>query len=181
MHTSSVGEPLTLALTRHLSTDCDIPFRDWQHKLVAALLRVPGFEGAHLIAPPARDGRYRTLLVRFRDANALRTWETCSERDELLAEAETFSTPHYQWATGLEAWLVLPSVEHPRPARWKLCALMFPASYLISTIAFVLMGGLAPNASLYIRNIPVSLAMTVALTYGALPALTRHFKTWLYR
>jgi antibiotic biosynthesis monooxygenase (ABM) superfamily enzyme len=143
--------------------------------------RVPGFEGAHILVPSPNQGTFRTVLARFRDAESLQAWETSAERDNLVAQADAFSTPHYQMASGLESWFALPDCGPKAPPRWKMCALMFPASYVVSTAAVVLLRGLMPDASLYVVNIPVSLVITLALTYGALPALTHQFRAWLYR
>jgi len=60
------------------------------------------------------NNRYGLLCIRpcrFRDEASLEAWENSEELHKLTEEANKYSTPYLQKATGLETWFTLPDLK----------------------------------------------------------------------
>ena len=61
-------------------------------------------------------------------------WDNSPDVEELLNEANRYSTRHYETASGLETWFVLPDLKTVVPPRWKMAIVVFIAAYTTSKL-----------------------------------------------
>lgn len=166
----------TLVIIRDVHPGRENDYARWQPQVLAAMGSVDGYLGANVLV--AAQGATRTLVARFRDAHALNAWETSPQRDRLVEAADRFSTAHYQRAAGLATWFTVPGAASP--PRWKMCVVMFPAAYVLTTSTLLVLMPMQRVWSFWEFNAVTNLIITVGLTYGALPLLSRYLGGWLH-
>ena len=69
----------------------------------------------------------------------------------MIAEANNYSTRHYETSTGLETWFTLPELKTLSQTllpRWKMAIVIFFAAYFISSLSRYIL-------SSYIRQWPI--------------------------
>jgi len=154
---------------------------DWAHRIVAAARAYEGSLAATVIGT-ANTGEYR-IFHHFQGAHSLQSWLESSERQRLLAEAESMleSTPTRQLVTGLETWFHLPSQGRAMlpPSRWKMWLTSVVAIYPL-ILAF--QAWLAPRMvhwPLALRAAVLPLVILTLMTYVVMPVVTRVLKPWL--
>jgi uncharacterized protein len=63
-------------------------------------------------------------------------WDNSHDVQKLLKAANRYSTRHYETATGLETWFVLPDLKTVvPPPRWKVAIVVFIAAYTTSLLS----------------------------------------------
>ena len=140
-------------------------YERWLSKVATALHNAHGYEGMTAISCPDRQASVRTLLIRFRSAEALAEWEQSAVRHSFAEEGNRFSAAYYQTAPGVEAFFSVPG-SWSTPRRWKMCVLTVPAVYLLLNLVLVALVRLIPGVaewSAQVRMIPVVCIMTVLL------------------
>ena len=115
----------------------------------------------------------RHIIHRFSDKAYLDAWENSEELHKLIEEANNYSNPYLQKATGMETWFTLPGLKTiVAPPRWKMAIVSFIGAYCISSLAQY-------TLSLYLgqwpllTNILINIILVVGLTYLAMPVLSR--------
>jgi uncharacterized protein len=173
--------PATAVITREVVAGRDPDYQEWSKRLLAAVARMPGYQGATLVGPPHDQPGRRMLILRFADRPSLRRWVDSDERRSLTAEAAAFSKEVYEEPSSLETWFTIPGMGAVQPPpRWKMALATTPAAYLlILAIVAVLepFSGSWPNAA---SNAVVTVLMVALLTYVAMPFVTRLLRSWLY-
>ena len=157
-------------------------YERWVDKLVTALHDTPGYDGMTAVSSPDPQGSVRTLLIRFRSAEALSEWEDSRVRHSLIGEGDQFSASYYHAGAGQEVLFSMPGMQSA-PSRWKMCVLTIPTVYLLFNITLLALVRLVPSAkgwSPAIRMAPVIPIVVVLLTYVCLPPLSRIFASWLF-
>ena len=126
------ADPVTVVVTRDVVPGRERDFDEWVHLIVSEAVRFGGL-GASVITPDASMPARRVVVCRFASENSVRAWEESEVRDRLMQEAEAFSTPHFQRATGLETWFTLPGEgAMVPPPRWKMALVTLSASIRLS-------------------------------------------------
>jgi antibiotic biosynthesis monooxygenase (ABM) superfamily enzyme len=122
----------------------------------------------------------RHVIHRFRDKASLEAWENSEDLHKLREEANKYSTPYPQKATGLETWFTIPDMKAiVPPPKWKMAIVSFIGAYCISSLASVLLRpflGMQP----LLFNLFMTLTLVIGLTYFAMPLLSRLLRRWLY-
>jgi hypothetical protein len=72
----------------------------------------------------------RTLLIRFRSADALAAWEASAVRRSLEREGNLFSAAYYREPRGLEAFFSVPRMSSV-PSLWKMCLVTTPTVFVL--------------------------------------------------
>jgi antibiotic biosynthesis monooxygenase (ABM) superfamily enzyme len=76
-------------------------------------------------------------------------WDNSPDVQRLLQEANRYSTRHYETATGLETWFMLPNLKPVMPPpRWKMAFVVFAAAYTTSMLSRSLLGFLLSDWTL---------------------------------
>jgi len=111
----------------------------------------------------------------------MEAWERSATRRKLLEEANQYSSPHYEKATGLETWFAIPGMHAiVPPPRWKMAFVTFPAAYLLSLFTILILKLISASLPLTITNLVVTTVLVFGLTYFAMPTLSVLLKRWLY-
>lgn len=173
--------PVTVVVTRDVVPGRERDFDEWVHLVVSEAVRFGGL-GASVITPDARSTPARRVVVcRFANEDSVRAWEGSEERKRLMQEAEAFSTPHFQRATGLETWFTLPGEgAMVPPPRWKMALVTLIGIYppVVALLALVV-----PRVEawpLLARAAVIPLVLVPLLTYVIMPLLSRLLRLWLY-
>jgi antibiotic biosynthesis monooxygenase (ABM) superfamily enzyme len=112
----------------------------------------------------------------------MEAWENSPESLRLLDEVSSYSTRHYEAATGLETWFNLPdfrTVVAP-PPKWKMIIVIFIAAYAISSLSRSFLNPYIGSWPILTSNIIYSTILVLAFTYLAMPFLSRLLRRWLY-
>jgi uncharacterized protein len=142
-HDSRTEDPsgaVTVVVTRAVLPGRERDYEEWTHRIIYDAVPI-GSLGAAVITPEGNTSGRRIIVHRFANEEALKAWEESEERKALLVEAERFSVPHYQRATGLETWFTLPDERAiVPPPRWKMLFATFLGAYPLVVLlsAFVL-------------------------------------------
>ena len=107
-------------------------------------------------------------------------WDNSPDVQKLLKEANRYSTRHYETATGLETWFVLPDLKTVVPPRWKMAIVVFIAAYTTSLLSRSFLSPVFSGWPLVASTIISTTILVVSLTYFALPVLSRLLRRWLY-
>jgi len=123
----------------------------------------------------------RYIVHRFADAASMETWEKSETRAKLLQEANQYSKPFYEKATGLETWFTVPGLHAiVAPPRWKMAMITMVAAYFLSLIASIILGPFLIRLPLPASNLIMTLILVIGLTYFLMPSLSNLLKRWLY-
>lgn len=168
-------------ITREVSPGREPDYQQWWRRLVAAVARFPGYEGATLVGPPHGEPGRRMLIVRFSDRRSLGQWVGSDERRSLTAEAASFSKEVYEEPSSLETWFAIPGMGAVEPPpRWKMALVTTPAAYILITLILAVLSPISESWPHAASNAAVTLLMVALLTYVAMPILTRLLRPWLY-
>jgi antibiotic biosynthesis monooxygenase (ABM) superfamily enzyme len=172
--------PVTAVVTRDVTPGHESDYEEWAHRVVSASGRY-GATGHTLLTPDPAAPTRRVLIVQFPDEDGVRAWDESKDRDELVKEAEEFSSLHIQRATGLETWFALPGRRAiVPPPRWKqlLATLVGAYPLVVLMSAFVL-----PRLTtwpLLLRSIVFPVVLLTLMTYVVMPLVTKAMRGWLY-
>jgi antibiotic biosynthesis monooxygenase (ABM) superfamily enzyme len=168
-------------ITREVSPGREPDYQQWSRRLVAAVARFPGYEGATLVGPPHGEPGRRMLIVRFSDKRSLGQWVGSEERRSLTAEAASFSKEVYEEPSSLETWFAIPGLGAVEPPpRWKMALVTTPAAYILITLILAVLSPISESWPHAASNAAVTVLMVALLTYAAMPILTRLLRPWLY-
>jgi hypothetical protein len=172
----------TLVVAGKIKRGRESDYERWVGKLVTALHDNPGYDGMTAISSPDPQGSAATLLIRFRSAQALSTWEDSPVWHSLIEEGDKSSASYYHAGAGQEVFFSMPGMS-AAPSRWKMCLLTIPTAYVLFNITLFAFVRLVPSAKEWspaIRMVPVIPIVVVLLTYVCLPPLSRIFASWLF-
>ena len=175
------SKQVTVVVNRKIKPGCDKDYDDWLRRFLMLARKVPGYLGTTTIMEASTDSAaIRHIIHRFSDKASLDAWENSEESHKLHEEANNYSTPYLQKATGMETWFTLPNLKTiVAPPRWKMAIVSFIGAYCISSLAQYIL-------SLYLgqwpllTNILINIILVVGLTYLAMPVLSRLLRRWLY-
>ena len=180
MASPAPAEQSTTLVCRKVKPGCQEDYIAWLHHMMEAASRFPGYLGSVAVNPdPQTPGRY-LYMIRFVNEAASLAWEASHEFAQLIEEAESFSTPAGQKASGLEAWFVLPGSTLEAPPKWKMVLALFPIGYLLSSVMIPVVNALFPHWPFLATNVLGTAVLVVALTYVGAPFMTYLLRSWLY-
>jgi uncharacterized protein len=179
-----MNEPIYVAVIRKVRRGSEAAFEEALHEFVQQTVNLPGQSGVHVIRPPTgSDSREYGILRRFADIDArdafyqsgvYRAWK---QHVTPLTEGE----PRYAHVSGLETWFTLPgqrAIVPPPP--WKMALVTYIAVDVVTTLLLWAMGPMIQAWPFLLRNSAFNVLVVAALTWLAMPLLTRFFKPWLY-
>ncbi|CAM3250304.1 hypothetical protein SPAN111604_13195 [Sphingomonas antarctica] len=171
---------MTIVQTRLVRLKDIAEFESALGQLVAAAASFSGRISTQILRGPAlAEGRQYHIVYTFADEQSLRDWEVSPERREGASIVEALATSaERRELTGLEAWFDLPSAAPP-PSRHRMALLtwvaIWPLISVISRLSATALSGL-PNLA---RTGITSAVMVAAMTYLAMPNLTRLVGNWI--
>ena len=178
---STPTEPVTVIVSRDVKPGRESDYHAWMHRVIDSAGRFPGNLGATVLGPDPTVPGLRVLVHRWNDVPAMRAWEASEERRQLTREADAFSTPHYQWATGLETWFTLPNTRAMvPPPRWKMFLVTWAAVFVLTSTLIPAVTPLLEGWPFLARQLVTNALVSGLLTWVVMPRLTRLLKSWLY-
>lgn len=143
--------------------------------------KAPGYLNTTVIAPGGSKSDIRYIITRFKDKASLENWQKSGSRAKMLEEVNSYSTPHYESATGLETWFILPKLGTIKPPpRWKMALVTFVAAYIIGLVANFFLNPIIGSWPLLASNLAITIILVLGLTYFAMPLLAKLLRKWLY-
>lgn len=173
--------PVTAVITREVLPGRASDYRDWVHRLLVAVARVPGYQGATLVGPPYGDPGRHMLILRFADRQSLHRWSDSDVRTSLTAESADFSRHVYDEPPSLETWFAIPGMGAVAPPpRWKMAVVTTPAAFVLISAILAVVAPVSESWPGPVVNAVVTVVMVALLTYLVMPGLTRVLHGWLY-
>ena len=176
----NVPNEVTRVVRRTIIPGHESDYDDWLRRFLAVLRGASGYLSTTVIVP-SENQNARYIIHRFTDVASLEAWERAEERSKWLDEADKYSKPHYEKATGLETWFALPGMHAVvAPPKWKMAFATFPAAYLLSFCASLILRPILVSLSLVASNLIMTLILVIGLTYFLMPTFSRLLRSWLY-
>jgi len=177
---SSEPGPVTALVVREVIPGRERAYDEWARRVVSASARFGATGHTFLISDPAAPTR-RVLIAQFPDVHRVKAWDESDERNQLVRDAEEFSSLHLQRATGLETWFALPGKRAVvPPPRWKqLLATLVGAYPLVVLMSALVLPRLA-SWPLLLRSMVLPVVLLGLMTYAVMPVVTKALRAWLY-
>jgi antibiotic biosynthesis monooxygenase (ABM) superfamily enzyme len=171
----------TEVIIREIKAGREKDYDEWNRRFLELKKRAPGYLSTTIIAPGGRNSSIRYIITRFKDKDSLESWQKLENREKMFEEVNSYSTPHYRSATGLETWFTLPKLEAVKPPpRWKMVLVTFLAAFIISWVASFFLNPIIGSWPLLASNLVITAILVLGLTYFAMPLLTKLLRRWLY-
>ncbi len=175
------SDDATLVVSRRIRPGQEQAYEGWLRRVIQAARAFPGYMGVTTLSPEGVDSDLRYLIWRFDNAATLEAWEKSDVRNKLVQEVQNYSTQHYEKATGMETWFLLPSMKKIQaPPKWKMFAVTLLAAYVVSFLARFILGSYLGSWPLFASNLVFSGILVGTLTYFAMPRLSSLLRSWLY-
>lgn len=178
-------ESVTISVTRRALPGREAEMTAWVQSGQQLASGFDGFLGSGHVRP-AQDRDEWHMLYRFTHDAALERWQSSPERSWWLASALGLVTQtRVERRTGIEGWFDEPhahEVSSPGrtgPPRWKQACVIWLAFFPTNLVAQVALGPLVGNWPAVLRVLVLTLALTPAMTWLVLPAVTRRLQWWL--
>jgi hypothetical protein len=172
---------VTFTVSRKIIPGHEGAFERWGKKIIDLSAHARGNLGVTILTPDTGTPGLIYIIHRFEDEDCLFLWQSSPEVRKLVAEADTFSTRHYEKATGLETWFHVPELDSvPPPARWKMFLVVFAAAALISFVLRTLLSPYLSDWPLVVTTIIYTSILVALLTWVAMPYLSQLLESWLY-
>lgn len=172
---------VTIVVTRVVKPGREAEYEAWLRGVARVAHEFPGHQGITVLRP--RPGaRDFTLIYRFDTVEHLRAWEQSPVRAEWIARAAALAEhTDVQRLTGMEAWFALPGGGGVLPPpRWKMALVTWLVAFPLIQLLNATLGALLHGWPPLLRGAAVGAAMVLAMTFGAMPAVTRLLRGWLY-
>jgi uncharacterized protein len=171
---SNPSKTVTSLISRRINPGHEKDYDDWLRRFLA-------FERTTVVLPSGTSYNIRYIIRRFTDKASMEIWDNSQDVQKLLKEANRYSTRHYETATGLETWFVLPDLKTVAPPpRWKMAIIVFIAAYTTSLLSRSFLSPLLSEWPLTASIVIFTTILVFSLTYIALPVLSRLLRRWLY-
>src|SRR5215208_7425917 len=171
---SNPSKTVTSLISRRINPGHEKDYDDWLRRFLA-------FERTTVVLPSGTSYNIRYIIRRFTDKASMEIWDNSQDVQKLLKEANRYSTRHYETATGLETWFMLPDLKTVvPPPRWKMAIVVFIAAYTTSLLARSFLSPLLSEWPLIASTVIFTTILVISLTYIALPAFSQLLRRWLY-
>ena len=171
------SKTVTSLISRSIKPGYEKEYDDWLRRFLAFERRALGYLGTTVVMPGGTSSNIRYIIRRFTDRASMEICDNSPDVQKLLNEANRYSTRHYETATGLETWFVLPDLKTVVPPRWKMAIVVFIAAYTTSLLSRSFLSPVFSGWPLVASTIISTTILVVSLTYFALSRLLRR---WLY-
>ena len=130
VNTETKSKTVTSLISRSIKPGYEKDYDDWLRRFLEFERKALGYLGTTVVLPGSTNSNIRYIIRRFTDKASMHIWDNSPEVQRLLQEANKYSTRHYETATGLETWFMLPNLKPVMPPpRWKMAIVVFFAAY----------------------------------------------------
>jgi uncharacterized protein len=173
------SKEVTEVISRNIAAGHEKDYDDWLERFMISERQFPGYLGTTILAPGGNISSLRYVINRFADQASLDAWENSEVALSLIEEVSKYST--LQRVTGLETWFNLPNLKTiSAPPKWKMAIVSFIAAYSISSVAHYILNIYLGQQRPLLTEILMTVILVIALTYFAMPLLSRLLRRWLY-
>ncbi|MBK1881317.1 antibiotic biosynthesis monooxygenase [Luteolibacter pohnpeiensis] len=175
---------VTVVIRRRTKPGCETPFEVAMQEFVLYALAFPGNRGIHVIRSEHANPREYTVVHRFADAKARRTFIASPPyRDWMVRLRElTDGDPHIEKTGGLSGWFTLPDMPKAKaPSKLKMALTTFIGVYPLTSILPPLAKRFLPTWPPLLANVLVTGLIVALLSWVVMPCLTRLFRKWLFQ
>jgi antibiotic biosynthesis monooxygenase (ABM) superfamily enzyme len=126
---------VTSVTCRNIKAGHEKDYDDWFRRYLTFERKAPGYLDTTIILPGGSSSNLRYIIHRFTNRASMEVWENSPESQNLLEEANNYSTRHYHTSSFLETWFMLPNLKtlsQSPPPKWKMAIVVFIAAYIIS-------------------------------------------------
>ena len=177
----SHSKEVTFVISRNIKSGYEREYDEWLRRYLAIERKAPGYLGTTIIMPGGANSAIRYIIQRYADKASMRASKGSQESLKLIEEANNYSTPHYESATGLETWFTLPDLKTiVPPPRWKMAIVVFMAAYVIASLSRYILSPYLGEWPILLNSTIFTGILVVGLTYFAMPILSRLLRHWLY-
>jgi len=170
----------TYVVRRNIFPGHERDYDDWLRRFIAEERTAPGYLGTTVISPGG-SSTVRYIIHRFETSDSMNAWESSPHRLQMLEEAQKYSTPHFEKASGVETWFTLPdSLGMIAPPKWKMALVLLAGATLISVIVRYAIGGYLASLPIPLAALVMSAILVAGLTWLVMPNFTRWLRGWLY-
>jgi antibiotic biosynthesis monooxygenase (ABM) superfamily enzyme len=156
---------VTEIISREIRAGREADYDAWHRRFLEMKKKAPGYLNTIVIAPGGSKSGTRYIITRFKDKSSLENWQKSENRAKMLEEVNSYSTPHYESATGLETWFTLPKLEAIKPPpRWKMALVTFAAAFMISLVANFFLNPIIGSWPLLANNLVITTILVLGLT-----------------
>ena len=96
---------VTYVICRNIKSGHGKDYDDWLRRYLTFERKAPGYLGTTIILPGDTSSNLRYIIHRFTNREVMEAWENSAESQNLLEEANNYSTRHYEhplvWKHGL--------------------------------------------------------------------------------
>ena len=178
--TERASKEVTVVVNIRIKPGCEKDYDEWLGRFLVLQRKVPGYLGTTTIMETGQDSSARHIIHRFRDKASLEAWENSEDLRNQTEEANRYTTPYLQKATGLETWFTLPDLKViVPPPKWKMAIVAFIGAFCISILASFILRPLVGSQPL-LFNLFMNIILVIGLTYFAMPVESRLLRRWLY-
>lgn len=170
----------TISIVRNrVRSEKNDEYLSWQKKMTHACEKFEGYVNTTIIEPGllTQDLDEYIVIFRFRNHALMSIWKNSTTRKELLGEAKDFTleAPVMKTFSGIEHWFIAPD---KTPSRIKMTLVSFCA---IWPLVHFIPDALSPilGFSDLMNETITTAAVTVCMSYIALPTMTKIFRRWL--
>ncbi|MBE2214588.1 MAG: antibiotic biosynthesis monooxygenase [Opitutaceae bacterium] len=175
-------DPITVVAHRRVKPGCESAFETAMREFTTFALEQPGNLGLHVLRPSPPESRDYTVVARFADAEARRSFKATSEYAAWMRHLREFceQDPYIEEMSGLAGWFTLPDRPHKAPPRWKMAAVTFLGVYPLAALIPPVAKRAFPDWPPLLLNVPINLVVVASLAWVVMPILTRIFARWLF-
>lgn len=188
--TPTAPSPITVSITRRMTTDNETQILAWVHAGTAMAERFRGFLGTGWVRSTSDPTEWH-MLYRFDSHDSLDAWEASPEREWWLATgAGMVSHTRSERRVGIEGWFDEPQEvvaidptpgRRAIPPRWKQATMIWLAFFPMSVLFAVLVGPHITEWHVVARTFASTIMLTPLMTYFVLPFAGRVLDGWLHK
>ena len=160
-------------------------YEEWLRGISAASKRAAGHRDITVIRPRDPKAPEFVIVLSFDTAPNLEAWLTSEERQAWLERGRPFmqQPPQEQQTTGMESWFSLPDAPAVGPPpRWKMWLLAWFAIFcLLLAFNVATLRTAFVELALPVRVFVATGVLSAAMTWVAMPWLSRRLAGWLFR
>jgi uncharacterized protein len=177
-----MNEPIHVAIVRTVKPGCEAAFEQALHDFVRRSLTLPGQTGVHVMRPaPGSESREYGIIRGFASRDALMAFRSSPEYLEWnqFALGLTEGSGRVQELCGLESWFTLPDQPLRPLPQWKMALVTYIGVDVVTTLLIWTIAPAMQSWPFLIRNSAFNVVVVAALTWIAMPLLTRVFDSWM--
>jgi uncharacterized protein len=109
VNTETKSKMVTSLVSRSIKPGYEKNYDGWLRRFLEFERKALGYLGTTVVLPGSTNSNIRYIIRRFTDKASMDIWDNSPEVQRLLQDANRYSTRHYETATGLETWFMLPN------------------------------------------------------------------------